>query len=223
MKVINWDEYFYSHYQPEKKEWGRDDLNKYRRWYKTWIPFIENTLEISFHSKKVLELGCGIGAVSTLLFDSGATVTGSDIARVMVDHAKQLSPEISFMTYDIMKPFPHPHTFDCVFAFEVLEHIPQLAVALKNIHNLLERGGWFIGSTPYPYSKNMIDPTHVNVHLPTFWKTLFISSGFSSVETYPMSFLPFFWRTPLSFPFILPFNISWKYIVSTTLIVAKKE
>ncbi len=223
MKKPNWDDYFYSHYSPEGAEWGKKDLLKYRHWYRSWVPYIENKLHMSFKGKDALELGCGIGSFSTLLYDAGAKVVGSDIAEVMVGHASILSPEIPFITYDIMKRFPQKKLFDFILGFEVLEHIPNLDIALEHIYSLLKKDGWFIGSTPYPYKKNMIDPTHVNVHLPAFWKTNFFSHHFESVQTYPMSFLPLMWRIPfLSFSAI-PMHVPLTYVVSTTLIFAQKK
>ncbi len=222
MKQQKWNNYFYSHYRPEGNEWGIKDLEKYRLWYSSWLHLIKSRFHLHFNDKKTLELGCGIGALSTLLHDEGAQATGTDIAEIMVEHAQRLSPTIPFRVYDVTRSFPTNDTFNFIFAFEVLEHIPQLDLALSNIYNLLDKNGYFIASTPYPYKKNMIDPTHVNVHLPEFWQTTIESYGFSKVTCLPLSFPPLIWRIP---PFINPIihrYIPLKGFVSTTLIVAKK-
>ncbi|MCX8009451.1 MAG: class I SAM-dependent methyltransferase, partial [Patescibacteria group bacterium] len=160
--------------------------------------------------------GCGIGGFVSLLHGEGCDVIGTGIADNIIKHAKILSPKIQFYVYDVLKPFPISKSFDFVFAFEVLEHISVLNRAVLNIYKLLKKGGYFIGSTPYPFRKNMKDPTHINVHLPFFWRNLFISNTFSYVDIIPFSVPPFFWN--------ISFNryISYPFFVSATLIIAKK-
>lgn len=222
MKQKNWDEYFYSHYHPQQREWSREDLEKYKRWYIYWIQFIKKNYSLSFSGKTALELGCAIGAITSLLNEDGCEIVGSDISEIIIKHAQHLCPDIPFITYDVMKPYAQNRKVDFVFAFEVLEHIPFLDLALKNIYSLLKPNGYFIGSTPYPYRKNMIDPTHVNVHLPAYWKTIFYSHGFKTVHTIPMSFFPFIWKLPFGINPIITNYIPFPGFVSTTLIVAKK-
>lgn len=223
MAKNRWDEYFYSHYQPSQGEWGYADLVKYKTWYAPWITYISKTFNISFKDSRVLELGCGIGAVSSLLLDAGANVTGSDISAQMVKHARRVSPAIPFEVYDVMKQYPKKHLFNYVLAFEVLEHIPKLPLALNNIHKLLKKDGIFIGSTPYPYPKNMLDRTHVHVHHPGYWRNTFANHGFTDIHTVPLSVLPYFWKVfPGVIP-IIPWYVSVPYVVSTTVIVARKK
>lgn len=222
MKNHKWDEYFYSHYNPKNNDWSIDDLNKYRRWYKPWLIYIKQCYNLQFNKKNILELGCGIGAVSSLLHDYGSTVTGTDIAEIMIHHAKKVTPDIVFEVYDVMKPYKKKNVFDYVFAFEVLEHIPDVNKSINNIFTCLKNDGYFIGSTPYPYDKNMLDPTHVNVHPPEFWIKQFKQHGFTTVKTQPASFLPLLWKLPLYSQPVIPFYIKYPFIVSTTLIIAKK-
>jgi SAM-dependent methyltransferase len=214
MEHKNWNEYFYSHYRPEEGEWGIKDLEKYKRWYYPWMQFLKK--KFNFKDKTALELGCGIGAFTALLNNEGCKATGTDIADKMIAHAKKTSSGVEFLVYDVMEPFPVKKTFDYVFAFEVLEHIPQLDRAVSSIYTLVKQGGYFIGSTPYPYKKNMIDLTHINVHLPFFWKTCFESNGFSRVDIVPLSVPPLLWSM------LIHCYISFPGFVSTTLIMAKK-
>jgi len=107
MKITHdWDQYFRTHYHPVDKEWGKKDVEKYRRWYSPWIRHLESHMGFSFSGHTALELGCGIGAVSTLLNDRGCNITGSDIAESMVSAASSVNPGIPFMQYDVLKPFP---------------------------------------------------------------------------------------------------------------------
>jgi SAM-dependent methyltransferase len=63
--------------------------------------------------------------------------------------------------------------FDCVTAFDFIEHIPRLVycphrrnsfVELMNeVYRVLKPSGYFLSSTPcYPHGSAFVDPTHVN-------------------------------------------------------------
>ncbi len=213
---INWDSYFYTRYKPKKDDWSNEDIAKYKRWYKNWLAYIKKNQQFEFKNTKVLEIGCGIGAFVSLLYEEGSMPVGTDISRKILEKAKKISPHIDFFFYNIMETFSYKETYDFVVAFEVLEHVPDVGIAVKNIFKRLKRGGYFIGSTPYPYAKNMTDPTHVNVHLPFFWKTLFMTEGFLNVKTFPLSVPPILWGM------MIPRYVPWQGFVSTTLIIAKK-
>lgn len=217
-----WEKYFYSRYKPVEKEWGIQDLMLHRQWYQGWLDYILSKHPTDFKDKTVLEIGCGLGATSSLLSDMGAKVTATDVSPKMLSIASKLRPDIEFFYMDIRKKVSAKKTYDYMFGFEVLEHIDRLEDAGKTIFTLLNKTGVFIGTTPYPYKKNMSDKTHVNVHYPEFWKTYFKKLGFSSVEIYPLSCFPYLWRIHSKLNIILPFFTGTPLFVSTQLIIAKK-
>ena len=221
-KKPDWDHYFHSHYQPVGGKWGKADLEKYRTWYASWVTYFENHFHFSFTGKSAIELGCGIGAFCSLLADRGCDVTGSDISQEMIASAAAVCPNIPFVYCDIIAGLEQKKKFDYVFAFEVLEHLPTLDPAIENIKKILLPDGWFIGSSPYPYPKNMQDPTHVNVHKPEFWKELFVKHEFRNVSVHPLSVLPALWKHAPALNPRLPFYLPWTGIVSTSLIFAQK-
>lgn len=56
---------------------------------------------------KVLDIGCGPGAFSNALHKSGFEVTGADFAPAMIEHARKLSREVTFIVADGRNlPFP---------------------------------------------------------------------------------------------------------------------
>lgn len=113
---------------------------------------------------------------------------------------------------------------DIVFAFEVLEHLDNPYEAIIKIHKLLKKEGYFIGTTPYPFKKNIYaDSTHRYILHPENWKKLFIEAGFSEVKLIPMSFLPFIWRLNKYINVRLPFYISLPSMISTCLLICKKK
>lgn len=223
MKMNNWDNYFLSHYRPIGNGWSIRDLDKYMRWYFSWMNYIEKKCPILQKKARIFEIGSAVGAVAALLHDRGHDVIGSDISDLMVKTANKLCAPVRFVHCDIQKGISFKKKFDAIMGFEVLEHVPNLRRALSNIRGSLRKGGYFIGTTPYPYHKNYLDRTHVNVKYPYLWKQLFLKNGFSNVRLLPMSFLPFLWRISKYMNPVLPFYISWPFFVSTTLIIAKND
>jgi len=113
--------------------------------------------------------------------------------------------------------------YKTIFAFEVLEHLYNPQDGIKQIKDLLDEDGIFIGTSPFPFKKNVLaDKTHRFCLHPENWKKFFLENGFKKVEIYPMSFIPFVWRINKHLNIRLPFYISIKHFISTTLIIAKK-
>lgn len=114
--------------------------------------------------KKSLDLGCGampanpLGALETW----GIDLQASDNPKVIVADLA-------------VGPIPfEEESFDCVSAFDFLEHIPRVALGpsgtrfpfvdlMNEIHRVLRIGGYFYSFTPaYPSAAAFRDPTHVN-------------------------------------------------------------
>ncbi len=86
---------------------------------------------------RVLDAGCGEGALSVMLAKKGAIVTGTDISEPNILAAKQYAAqegvEIEFQVADIESlPFGD-NTFDVVVSSHVLEHIPDFDQGLREI------------------------------------------------------------------------------------------
>lgn len=222
-KQINWDNYFSKRMYPTNNGWHKNYLSLHKRWYYPWIKYIDRFIDISSSSLTAFEVGTGLGAAASLLYDRGVSVTASDISPKAVKVAASLSKKIRFIVCDVEKEIPGPTKYDRILAFEVLEHLSKPDVALYNIAKHLKKGGYFIGTTPYPYPKNLLDPTHVNVQKPKYWKELFSAYGFSPITLMPLSCMPLLWRIAPVLHLIIPFYIPFPYFVSTTLIIARKS
>lgn len=217
----DWDEYFRTEIKPLSQNWGFDDLIQYRKWYFMWLKFINTKVPI-FHHVNALEIGSGIGAVVSLLSERGVSITGSDVSKKMLKIAKSIIPKGDFVYCNIEKTVPKKNFYNLIFAFEVLEHLKNYQQSIKNIYKGLKNGGFFIGTSPYPYKKNLLDPTHYSVRFPGEWKTEFINQGFQDVSVSPMSFLPYLWRISKYLNIPIPIYIQNSKCISTILIIAKK-
>jgi SAM-dependent methyltransferase len=82
---------------------------------------------------KILDLACGKGRHSIYLNSLGYNVTGIDLSRQSIVHAKQFeNPNLKFAEHDMSKPYPD--TFDAVFnLFTSFGYFEDEACNLKTI------------------------------------------------------------------------------------------
>jgi ubiquinone/menaquinone biosynthesis C-methylase UbiE len=91
----------------------------------------------------VLDAGCGQGALSVMLAQKGAIVSGTDISIPNVDASKKYAEEagvtIHFEVADLENlPFPD-NSFDVVVCSHVLEHIPDFDKGLQEIYRVARK------------------------------------------------------------------------------------
>jgi ubiquinone/menaquinone biosynthesis methyltransferase len=94
---------------------------------------------------RTLDLACGTGDIAFEAARRGARVTGLDIThrmlRIAREHAEIASCPVSFVTGDMSTlPF-QTATFDVVTTGYGLRNVPQLSIALEEIHRVLVPGG----------------------------------------------------------------------------------
>lgn len=120
--------------------------------------------------RRVLDLGCGDGALSYLLHRRGAHVLGVDPDHVGLrlareEHARRgAAIALAVGTgYDL--PFA-PRSFDRVVCSDVVEHLQRPDAALREIGRVLAPGGRAVVTTPRRGSGTPADPEHVRELLP---------------------------------------------------------
>lgn len=205
------------------KENGDLDFETYENWFDGWYKFVRRYVDLKEgENRKVLELGCAIGAFSKILDEKGFDVTATDISDFILKHALQANPGIKFKKLDIEKKQNLRQKFDYVFAFEVLEHLENPQKALLNIKKKLKKEGIFIFSTPFPSKLSLSDPTHINVHEPRWWLTVGTKVGFKERKLVYATFIPYLYRISSFFSRGFPLKLNMPYINSTCIFFFRK-
>lgn len=129
-----------THYQ---KYWSKKKkLELFSFYERNWV------LPALFEPKeKVLDLGCGDGAVSEYLQDMGVKVTAIDISEEAVRIARRRGVDAKVV--DIEKGLPYKdEQFDAVFWGDNVEHLFDPEESLKEIHRVLKTKGRLVLSCP---------------------------------------------------------------------------
>jgi SAM-dependent methyltransferase len=116
------------------------------------------------HGDRVLDVGCGTGALTMLVARRSSSVVGGDISSHSVQTARRSSgfsknkSNVDFVISDASAlPFI-PGSFDKVVSYCVLEHIPKWKQALRNMHDCLSCGGTLVISVD---SLDLIDDPYL--------------------------------------------------------------
>ncbi len=216
--------YFTGYYTEYVGSFSPADLRRNRNWFHGWFKALNRFYDFEHgNSKKVLEIGCAIGAASSILQERGFDVTATDISPYAVKKAQSLLPGLRIEKLDILSNRLPRKKYDLIIAFEVIEHLTDPERALRNMRALLAKGGSLIVSTPYPYGYVYRDVTHISVKHPFDWLRIFRNAGFSDVKYQKLSFIPFFNRISKHFHWYFPFIFDTRYINSTVFFHAKNS
>jgi len=213
----NYKNYFKEHYKSTSSE--KDILN-YQKWFYSQYRFIESKIK---PAGNILEIRSGFGGFYSFLSKTNQkNYLGLELDADATNFANFHFKSEVFLNKSL-EEFESKGKFDIVYAFEVLEHLDNPMFGIEKISSLLENGGLFVGTSPYPYKKNVLaDNTHNFILHPENWKRLFLNNGFNNAEIYPMSFFPLLWRINKKLNIQLSFYIPLKYFISTCLIIGKK-
>jgi len=186
-------ETIYSEYYT--KRIGRDtpktllDLERRRPFYENLIKrFIPKTKTL-----KILELGCGCGALQYFLVKAGYTnIRGIDNSRELVSVAQNLKIQniVQADIYDYLRKCEH-ESIDVLVMIDVLEHFSkeELFELIPLLYRVLRDNGSVIthlpnAESPFGLAVRYGDITHENAFTRVSISQLFLSSGFSSIKSY---------------------------------------
>jgi SAM-dependent methyltransferase len=153
----------------------------------------DHSNEGSVPTRKLLELGCGLGHLLGLLQDDFHCV-GIDLIDYSIEQTKINAPkaEAYQMSADDLSAF-ESESFSAVVALHLVEHLPDPANTIRQVSRILRPGGLWLFATPHPdYSLRRFkdrdsdaigkDKTHINVHPPGQWRAWCEQAGFGMVK-----------------------------------------
>lgn len=129
---------------------------------------------------RILDWGCGDGALVRLLAREGFAAYGIDLYSTRVDGKTTLTASIKTAPFE-------KESFDCITSFHVIEHLEDPVGSVNAAFNLLKPGGIMVAEVPnlasFHYELflkrwNSLDiPAHINHFTPTTFSMLFTKIG----------------------------------------------
>lgn len=182
------EKYYEEYWADPKKAPPNNDTTTSRR--------VQLLLETVGRGKRILDVGCGDGLITSKMSDNGNNVTGMDISRRALGEAERKYPRIKFVRASAEERYPfEDKEFDVLFAGDIIEHIADTWTALSEMHRVLKKKGILVLSTPihnviknvilcfYGFSKHF-DPTgpHLRFFTMKSLETLLDECGFRIVK-----------------------------------------
>ena len=115
------------------------------------------------NNQSVLDLGCGDGALTWMLLQSGYSASGIDTSELGIQLAKQEHQKRnSQCDFQCIHSTDLPDkSYDAIVCSDVIEHVPDVEALLHDIHRLLKNGGIAaVLSTPIRFTEFPLDKEH---------------------------------------------------------------
>lgn len=127
-----------------------------------WTPGLERRLEllrrnVDLENKRILDIGCGVGAFVRRLREFSGEVYGTDIDRESLVRGTEAVPNLALAIGEQM-PFKDA-AFDVILLHEVLEHVDNDVETLREARRMLAPGGSVVIFCPnrlYPFETHGI-------------------------------------------------------------------
>ncbi|WP_030387747.1 class I SAM-dependent methyltransferase [Streptomyces sp. NRRL S-241] len=141
--------------------------------------------------RRILDAGCGSGALSAALLDRGAVITGIDAsARMLTLARRRLGDDVALHVVDLSDRLPFDDgAFDDVVASLVLHYLEDWGPTLAELRRVIRPGGRLIASMDHPIVAYTIQDPRPDYFATTSYTFDWTFNGQSA----PMRF----WRRPL--------------------------
>lgn len=163
-----------------------------------WPPVLDIMLVNLQPGDRIIDVGCGNGAIAALLHEQGFSMTGVDPSESGIRLAQTTYPEIQFVQRsaydDLAGEFGE---FNAVISLEVVEHCFSPRDYARSVISLLSPGGIAVISTPFHgYWKNLAlalsgkfdahwsplwDGGHIKFWSEATLQTLLVETGFVEI------------------------------------------
>ncbi|RDI60596.1 class I SAM-dependent methyltransferase [Nocardia pseudobrasiliensis] len=170
---------------------AENDANLYNAYYER-PAMLELAGEVS--ARRILDAGCGSGALTAMLRDRGAHVTGIDASTRMLNLARQrLGVDSDLRVADLADPLPFTDdSFDDVIASLVFHYLEDWGPTLTEIRRVLKPKGRLLISVDHPFVAYGFQ--RQAGHAPNYFETYRWNFEWTLAgESVPMSF----WARPL--------------------------
>lgn len=134
---------------------------------------------------RILDVGCGSGAVAGMLQSHGYSVVGIDTGEMLVRKADERFPQATFVSGEIERLAPDLGPFDGVGFFDVLEHLDDPGAFLDTAIAHARPGALVVATVPALmelYSTIDLLSGHKRRYEPGELKQLFVDRGLVNVE-----------------------------------------
>ncbi len=128
---------------------------------------------------KLLDAGCGKMPYRSFILSNSEVkeYIGLDIERALV-YDGEIKPD--FLWDGIKMPF-EDKSFETIIATEVLEHVPNIELYLKEVFRVLKPNGTFFFTIPFLWPLHEV-PNDEYRYTPFSIKKQFLKAGFSTIE-----------------------------------------
>ena len=111
--------------------------------------YVELVIRYAPPRSKILDLGCGNGISARLLNQADFDVVGTDISPLFLEEAQNWeNPSLRYQVCDVMElPF-ESESFNVICSNELVEHLPDVETALKEMIRVVSKGGRIVISGP---------------------------------------------------------------------------
>ena len=152
---------------------------------------VERRMPTTVQKWRLLEIGCGSGVLLGLALERGWHAAAIEMSPELADLARSANPGADVVCGDVTDHTVGRADYDAVVALDVLEHVLEPEVLVRNCGAQLRRGGLLLLQTPNTAGLRhrlqgadweMRDPTqHVNLFSPQGLRGLLERSGFAIV------------------------------------------
>ena len=170
---------------------------------------------------RILDIGCGNGALARLFAKEGANVVATDFSEVFIDKAKQRSKEltIDYRVIDAtdatqLNTLTDAGKFDRIISSMVLHDMSTITPLITSLPHLINPEGKFIFSVPHPcFNSGLVEIEQLKQYMDR--NQLLLPNRYIKPETFEIFSKPdqpvkqIYFHRPLSILFNELFNVGF--------------